>query len=51
MQRKKTNMEKANIAQFIALTGDPYADVGGYAIQELAERSPDKCEQPKRKTK
>ena len=35
-------MEKANIAQFITLTGDPYVDVGGYAIQELAERSPDK---------
>ena len=35
-------MEEINIAQYITPTGDPFADAGGYAIKEFAERSPNK---------
>ena len=31
-----------NITQYTTCTGDPFADVGGYAIKEFAERSPEK---------
>jgi len=35
-------MEYVNITQYITPTGDPFADAGGYAIKEFAERSPNK---------
>ena len=35
-------MELNNITQFTTPTGDPFSDVGGYAIKEFSERSPDK---------
>ena len=35
-------MEVVNIEEYTYPTGDPFADAGGYAIKEFAERSPNK---------
>ena len=36
------NMKVVNIEEYTNPTGDPFADVGGYAMKEFAERSPTK---------